>query len=90
MSTARHYRTRPAVPVEVAAVQWTGSNIAEMEALLGSCFSSWEGGASILTTEYCSWEDLYEGDWAALGPGGVVERLSAEKFAARFEAVGDA
>lgn len=83
------FRSRPA---EVRARQYTGDNDAEIGALIGAC---WEGrdpelgrdDPGVQTSRHCTWETVYVGDWIVLHPGGEIERLDGEDFAARFESI---
>lgn len=86
-ATARLYARKP---LEVAAVQWTGSNPQEMTALLGSHFNMYDADdAEVLTTKHSSWTPIEPGNWAVLGPGGSVSVMDDDDFTAMFAAVGD-
>lgn len=77
-------------PLEVAAVQWTGSNPEELTALLGGHFGMYDGDdVEVLTSKHSSWTPIERGDWAVLGPGGSVAVMDDDDFTAMFAAVGD-
>lgn len=84
-TTARHYVR---VPLEVAAVQWTGSNPDELAALLGAHFAEFKTGPAVLTR--FGWTPLHVSNVAVLGPGGAVSLMSAEDFLAEYEEVAHA
>jgi len=87
-TTARRF-TR--LPLEVAAVQWTGSNPQEMTALLGNHFDMHDADdVEVLTTKHSSWTPIEPGNWAVLGPGGSVSVMDDADFTATFAEVGNA
>jgi hypothetical protein len=88
-TAARRY-TR--LPIEVAAVEWTGANAAEMTAFLGALFDydpEADGAecAAVLTSKHASWQYVYPGWRALLGPGGSVSVMDGDDFTAMFVAV---
>lgn len=84
--TAHEYVTKPK---RVSAVQWTGDNLDEVRAWLG------EGDIPYLYEKHpddgrlwiMGMDDLFLTDYLVRDERGVVERVSADAFAAAYEAV---
>lgn len=89
------YRMKPVD--HVTAVQWDGSNAAEMAEFAGHAFEAFdpadpcdedpEATASLLTSPHSSWELLYIGDWVIKAADGSLERWDGETFAEAWERV---
>lgn len=80
-------------PQEVTALQWHGTNHAEMEAFLGTKFGcdpaaapNDEDAACIRTTEHNSWEPIWWESWAVRTDDGYVSILASDEFDATYAA----
>ncbi|MEI5100342.1 hypothetical protein RB200_19665 [Streptomyces sp. PmtG] len=90
---AARYR---ALPLEVEAVQWTGSNAAAMTAFAAHRFAETapedraadpDSTAALLESDHNSWFDLHVGDWVVRREGGWFGVLDDDDFTDRYEAV---
>jgi hypothetical protein len=78
---------------DTRAVQWLGSNEAEVNelcpdfgALAGPCSDDPEATAQLLAAPHSTWVLVYDGDWVVAVPGGYV-RMTDEEFVAAYEPV---
>jgi hypothetical protein len=81
-------------PAEVEAVQWTGSNSAELYAFAGSDLFDVhrKGDATALVYDYLHeiWIPVYDGNWIIRGIKGEFYPCDAEVFAEIYELAGEA
>jgi hypothetical protein len=80
----QRYRVRAA---EVDALEWTGGNVAEMEAFAGPAFSYYEGEASLLGNPGGAWHPLDVGNYAVKGVTGEFFIIFGEDFADNYESI---
>jgi hypothetical protein len=85
-------------PVEVDAVQWTGANVAEVEAFAGPNFQTFtpdnpyaddpDATAAVRDDLHGgTWVPMYDGDWVVRGVRGEMYPVRAEVFTETYEAV---
>ncbi|MFC4006612.1 hypothetical protein ACFOY2_05225 [Nonomuraea purpurea] len=89
----RRYRKKP---VEVAAVQWTGSNEDELKKFAGHLFEvvdpedrgdDPDQTAAIRDTLHNTWVRVYDGQWIAKGIKGEFYPVAEDVFAETYEPV---
>jgi hypothetical protein len=79
-------------PIEIQAVQYTGDNNAEIDALVGDDRWGWadppSGQAAALrpTESWSRWLEAKPGDWIVRESDGRLALHDAEDFARRYEA----
>lgn len=78
------YRVRAA---EIDALEWTGGNVAAMEAFAGPAFSYYEGEASLLGNPGGAWHPLDVGNYAIKGVTGEFFIIFGEDFADNYEPI---
>jgi hypothetical protein len=89
------YRKRP---IEVYAVQWTGSNEDELEAFAGTFFDPLtdsqrddsddpEASAEVFDELHNTWVRVYDGDWIIQGIKGEFYPCRADVFETTYEEV---
>lgn len=83
-------------PVQVQAVQWTGTNAAELAALFGSDFNVLDDAdransddpdatAELIEIPAARWQLLHVGDWAVKESDDSQYRVPASEFEAEWE-----
>lgn len=94
--TIRTYRKKP---VEIEAVQFTGDNEAEVQALTGADYFNVldaddrmhsddpEMTAQVFDVLHSTWVGVYDGQWIIRGVKGEVYPCAADVFTATYEAV---
>ncbi|MBB6556182.1 hypothetical protein [Nonomuraea rubra] len=89
----RRFRKKP---VEVTAVQWTGSNEAELVAFAGSDFEAVdpedrgddpEQTAAVRHPVHGTWVEVYDGQWIVRDAKGKFHPVAEDVFAETYEPV---
>ncbi|MFI8988635.1 hypothetical protein ACIG63_27105 [Streptomyces antimycoticus] len=83
-----------ALPAEVEALQWTGTNAAAMTNFAAERFAETapedrtadpDSTAALLESDHNTWFDLHVGDWVVRRPGGWFGVLDDDEFTDRYE-----
>lgn len=78
-------------PIEVTAVQWTGSNLAEMNEFTGGLFlvitSVTDFTAQVYDVLHGTWVDLKTGHWVVKGVRGEFYPIDGDVLAETYERV---